>query len=119
MSTTTDIERMTAFSKQVFEAAQYVIETMRDGDRIQIKQLAQTVGLVVAKDPKDILGFVTHYAHHTTLAYVTRGKHGGIVKGTKRAKIIKAGKKTKLPFDQTSSCLVSTTDGGTDDVCVI
>jgi|SRR5277367_4305834 hypothetical protein len=92
---TKDIERMTAFSKQVFEAAEHVIETMRDGERIQIKQLAQTVGLALAKDPKNVLGFVNHFAHDTTLAYVTRGKNGGIIKGTKPVKVVKVSKKVK------------------------
>jgi len=95
MSTNTDIERMTAFSKRVFEAAQDAIETMQDGDRIQIKQLAQSVGLAVAKDPKDVLGFVNHFAHHTSLAYVTRGKNGGVIKGIKPVKVVKAAKKPK------------------------
>ncbi len=92
---THDIERMTAFSKQVFEAAQQAIESMQDGERIQIKQLAQVVGLAVAKDPKEVLGFVNHFAHDTSLAYVTRGKNGGIIKGTKPAKVVKAGKRQK------------------------
>ena len=91
----TDIERMTAFSKQVFEAAQHAIETMQDGERIQIKQLAQSVWLAVAKDAKDVLGFVNHFVHHTSLAYVTRGKNGGIIKGTKPVKVVKVGKKQK------------------------
>ena len=86
---------MTAFSKQVFEAAQQAIESMQDGERIQIKQLAQVVGLAVAKDPKEVLGFVNHFAHDTSLAYVTRGKNGGIIKGTKPAKVVKAGKRQK------------------------
>ncbi len=92
---THDIERMTAFSKQVFEAAQHAIEGMQDGERIQIKQLAQVVGLAVAKDPKEVLGFVNHFAHDTSLAYVTRGKNGGIIKGTKPVKVVKAGKRQK------------------------
>jgi hypothetical protein len=92
---TKDIERMTAFSNQVFEAAEHVIETMQDGERIQIKQLAQTVGLALAKDPKNVLGFVNHFAHDTTLAYVTRGKNGGIIKGTKPVKVVKVSKKVK------------------------
>ena len=92
---TNDIERMTAFSKQVFEAAEHVIEAMLDGDRIQIKQLAQTVGLALAKDPKNVLGFVNHFAHETSLAYVTRGKNGGIIKGTKPVKVVKVSKKPK------------------------
>lgn len=102
----TDIERMTAFSKQVFEAAQHALDSMQNGDRIQIKQLAQTVGLAVAKDPKDVLGFVNHFAHNTASAYVTRGKNGGLVKGPKLVKVVKKSKKSKtdnvaLPADNT------------------
>jgi hypothetical protein len=90
-----DVERMTAFSQQCYEAAEHAIEAMQDGDRIQIKQLAQVVGLAVAKDPKEVLGFVHHYAHDNSLAYVTRGKNGGIIKGTKPAKVVKASKRQK------------------------
>jgi hypothetical protein len=90
-----DIEIMVTFSRQVFEAAQSAITTMQDGERIQIKQLAQSVGLAVARDAKDVLGFVNHFAHHTSLAYVTRGKNGGIIKGTKPVKVVKVGKKQK------------------------
>lgn len=90
-----DIERMTAFSKQVFEAAQAAIEPMQDGERIQIKQLAQTVGAALGREVKDVLGFVNHFAHDTSLAYVTRGKNGGIIKGTKPVKVVKPGKKQK------------------------
>jgi len=90
-----DIEIMVTFSRQVFEAAQSAIANMQDGERIQIKQLAQTVGTAVSKDIKDVLGFVNHFAHNTSLAYVTRGKNGGIIKGTKPVKVVKVGKKKK------------------------
>lgn len=90
-----DVERSTTFANQVFAAAEQVIETMQDGERIQIKQLAQTVGVALSTDPKHVLGFVNHFAHDNSLSYVTRGKNGGIIKGTKPAKIVKASKKTK------------------------
>jgi hypothetical protein len=95
MSTTHDIESMTAFSKRVYEAAEHTISSMQDGERMQIKHLAQVVGLAVAEDPKVVLGFVNFFAHRTKLAYVTRGKNGGIIKGTKPVKVVKAGKKQK------------------------
>lgn len=107
MSTNTDIESMIAFSKQVFESAQQAIADMKDGERMQIKHLAQTVGLAVAKDPKEVLGFVNHFAHNTSMAYVTRGKNGGIIKGTKPARVVKAGKRQKKA--DTSSTDTSTT----------
>lgn len=104
---TNDIERMTAFSKQVFLAAEHVIEAMQNGERIQIKQLAQTVGLALAKDPKDVLGFVNHFAHDTSLAYVTRGKNGGIIRGTKPVKVVKVSKKAKAPADTSTVTIIA------------
>lgn len=99
-----DVERMTAFSKQVYEAAEKAVESMQDGERIQIKQLAQKVGLALTEDPKKVLGFVNHFAHDTSLAYVTRGKNGGIIKGVKPAKIVKpAKKKTDTTADTTAT----------------
>lgn len=90
-----DVERMTAFSKQVYEAAEHAVAAMQDGERMQIKQLAQVVGSALAEDPKKVLGFVNHFAHDTSLAYVTRGKNGGIIKGSKPAKIVKPSKRQK------------------------
>lgn len=93
--TDADIEIMVTFSRQIFEAAQNALATMQDGERIQIKQLAQTVSTALGRDTKDIVGFVNHFAHHTSLAYVTRGKNGGLVKGTKPVRVAKVGKKQK------------------------
>jgi len=87
-----DIETMTATSRRAYEAAQHVLDSMRDGERIQIKDLAKDVGLALAMDPKKVLGFVHHFAHHTSVAYVTRGKNGGIIKGIKPVKVKKAKK---------------------------
>jgi uncharacterized membrane-anchored protein len=105
---TNEIESMTAFSKQVYEAAQNTIEAMQDGERMQIKQLAQVVGLAVAKEPKVVLGFVNYFAHETGLAYVTRGKNGGIIKGTKPVKVVKASKRVKKVVDASTTSTVDT-----------
>lgn len=101
--TDTDIELMVTFSKQVFEAAQNTIASMQDGDRMQIKQLAQAVGQALSKDPKVVLGFVNHFAHHTSIAYVTRGKNGGIIKGVKPARVVKVSKKAAAPVVATDN----------------
>lgn len=95
-----DIEAMTATSRRAYEAAQHVIDGMKDGDRIQIKDLAKDVGLALAMDPKEVLGFVHHFAHHTSSAYVTRGKNGGVIKGVKPVKVAKV-KKAKKTADTT------------------
>jgi hypothetical protein len=103
MMSSKDVERMTAFSKQVYEAAEHAVSAMSDGERMQIKQLAQVVGATMAEDPKKVLGFVNHFAHDTSLAYVTRGKNGGIIRGTKPAKVVKASKRVKKVADSTVS----------------
>jgi hypothetical protein len=107
-----DVERITAFSKQVYEATEHAISSMQDGERIQIKQLAQVVGLAVAKNPKDVLSFVNHFAHDTELAYVTRGKNGGIIRGTKPVKVVKAKRQKKV--DVTVADTTPTTDTNTN-----
>lgn len=87
----------------ILEAARATVEPMALGERVQLKQLAQTVGLAVAMDPKEVLPFVHHFAHHTDIAYVTRGKNGGIVRGTKPAKVVKAAKVDAPEADSTQT----------------
>ena len=86
----TDIQSMTETAKSIFEAADSIVDKMQDGQRKQIKELAVEVGSAVSMDPKRVLGFVSHFVHHTTLAYVTRGKNGGIIKGVRPVKVVKA-----------------------------
>ena len=95
MSTNANIRSMLETVERIFEAAHVAIESMAIGDRIQIKELAQTVALAVAMEPKHVLGFVNHFAHHTDIAYVTRGKNGGIIRGTKPVKVDKPKKAKK------------------------
>lgn len=97
-----DIEAMTATARQAFEAAQTIIDGMKDGERVQIKDLAKDVGLALAQDPKQVLGFVNHFVHNTSAAYVTRGKNGGVIKGTKPAKVVKPAKKAAPATDSSS-----------------
>lgn len=102
---TAEIEEMTATAREAFESAQTVINNMPDGGRIQIKDLAKSVGQALSKDPKEVLGFVNHFVHRTKIAYVTRGKNGGIVKGIRPIKVVRSPKKVKvdLPATLTSS----------------
>jgi len=74
----------------IFNATEKVLDGMSDGERIQIKELAKTVGLMVAMEPKNVLHFVNHFAHNTELAYVTRGKNGGVIRGQR---VVKPAKK--------------------------
>jgi len=70
----------------VFSATETNLQAMSVGERIQMKDLTAAVGLAVAKDPKDILPFVSYFVHNTSLAYVSRGKNGGIIRGAKSVK---------------------------------
>jgi len=90
-----NIKSMMETVQSVFDAAHAAVESMAIGERIQIKELAQTVGLAVAMEPKHVLGFVNHFVHHTDIAYVTRGKNGGVIRGIKPAKTDKPAKKAK------------------------
>jgi hypothetical protein len=88
------IESQVETIKTVLNAANTIVSGMSDGDRMQIKKLAEQVGLVVGMEPKHVLGFVNHFAHNCVgLAYVTRGKNGGIIKG---AKVVKPAKVKKV-----------------------
>ncbi len=83
------VESMLKEIEVILNATHEVVSSMNDGDRMQIQKLAQTVSQTVAMDPKFVLNFVNHYAHTTDVAYVTRGKNGGLVKGVKQAKVVK------------------------------
>jgi hypothetical protein len=97
MSKNANIESMMETVENIFNAAQATIESLDAGERMQIKALAQTVGLAVAMEPKH------HFVHHTDIAYVTRGKNGGVVRGTRPAKTDKAPKKAKKAAAATDS----------------
>ena len=96
MSTNADIKEMLVNIEQVLEAAHTIIDSMQPGERRQIKELAQEVSAVVGKAPKEVLGYVNSFAHHTSIAYVTRGKNGGIIKGTRPVKVVKAKRVKKV-----------------------
>lgn len=92
---TSNIQAMTETAQRCFEAANNIIESMDVGDRKQIKELAEAVGAAVGLEPKKVLGFVNHFVHETDIAYVTRGKKGGLIRGTRPAKVVKAKKSKK------------------------
>lgn len=91
----TNIQAMTETAQRCFEAAFSIIEALPVGERKQIKELAADVGAAVGMDPKRVLGFVNHFAHETDIAFVTRGKKGGIIRGSRPAKVVKAKKAKK------------------------
>lgn len=95
----TSVKSMLETVERVFQSAHTVVSGMQDGQRMQVKELAQTVSLSVGLEAKHVLPFVTHYLHNTDIAYVTRGKKGGIVKGVKPLKQDKLSKKNKSSTD--------------------
>jgi hypothetical protein len=87
MNNNPNIQSMLETAERIFVATHQVLSAVADGGRIQIKELAKTVGLMIGMEPKLVLNFVNHYVHHTDIAYVTRGKNGGVIKGQKPIKI--------------------------------
>jgi len=83
MSKNENVIKLTQVVESIFEATFAIIDSMENGERIQMKDLAQTVGLAVAMDPKLVINFVSHFVHNSDLAYVARGKNGGVIKGSK------------------------------------
>lgn len=92
----TSVKSMLETVERVFQATHVAVSALQDGQRMQVKELAQSVSLTVGMEPKYVLPFVNHYVHHTNVVYVTRGKKGGVVKGVRPAKQVKAGKKTNV-----------------------
>jgi hypothetical protein len=84
-----NIKNMLETVESIFNAAEKVLSAMNDGDRTQVKELAKNVGLAVSMEPKLVLHFVNHFVHNTDIAYVTRGKKGGVIKGPKPVKVDK------------------------------
>ena len=84
-----NVERETQFSKTIYTQTQAIIDAMPtdgDGRRMQIKEMAEAVGLAIGEEPKEVLFFVNRYAHHAVGGYVTRGKKGGFIKGVRPVK---------------------------------
>lgn len=102
-----NIQAMTETAQRCFEAANTIIESMAVGERKQIKELAAAVGTAVGLEPKKVLGFVNHFAHETNIAFVTRGKKGGIIRGTKPVKVVKVKKVKKATVATTTTTIDS------------
>ena len=95
MSTIPNVQKMTEAADSAFSAAHKIVDAMTDGSRKQIKELTLEVATVLGTDPKEVSGFINHFVHKTDIAYVTRGKNGGLIKGTRPAKVVKPKKVKK------------------------
>ena len=98
-----NVQEMLVDIEKVLEAAHTIVDGMQPGERKQIKKLAEAVSSVVGRDPKEVLGYVNDYAHRTNIAYVTRGKNGGLIKGTRPAKVVKVKKVKAVDSDSTTT----------------
>jgi hypothetical protein len=96
MSTNPNVQSMTETADRIFEAAHTIVEGMALGTRKQIKELAVAVGSAVNMDPKRVLGFINHFVHETDIAYVTRGKNGGLIRGVRPVKVVKPKRVKKV-----------------------
>jgi len=101
MSTNSNVQEMTDTADRVFVAANGIVEDMTDGSRKQIKDLATEVSIVLGMDPKQVLGFINYFVHKINIAYVTRGKRGGLIKGVKSAKVVKVKRVKKTDDNST------------------
>lgn len=90
-----DVFSATEEAKKSFDAANAIITAMKDGERKQIKDLVIEVAAVLNTEAKEVIGFVNHYAHHNNDSYVTRGKKGGLIKGSRPVKVVKVKKAKK------------------------
>jgi hypothetical protein len=98
-----DVKTMVETAERVFTATETALSALQDGQRMQIDELATAVSKAVSMEPKKVLGFVNHFIHNTSVAYVTRGKNGGIRKGVRPAKVVKTPKKSKVTDAVTDS----------------
>lgn len=86
------IDGMLDTVRGVWNATQAVVDSIADGSRMQIKVIAEAVSVAVGIEAKQVLGFVNHYLHNIEedgIGYVTRGKHGGFIKGPRPVKVVK------------------------------
>ena len=70
----------------VLSTAESTFSGMPEKGRIQLKELAQTVAAATGIEVKDALTFVTYFARNTDLGYVSRGKNGGLIRGSRPIK---------------------------------
>jgi hypothetical protein len=88
-----DKKEMLVNVAKVFDATESAILGLKEDSRILMTDLSAAVSLAVAMEPKDVTEFVRYFVRNTNLVFVTRGKNGGVIKGTKPVKVVKEPKK--------------------------
>jgi len=79
----------------ILTATNSIVESMSEGDRKHMNTLVNEVAIATSMDTKKVENFVHHFVRTTNLAFVQRGKLGGVVRGQKPVTLVKAGKLTK------------------------
>lgn len=89
-----DVNTMMTRATNIFNAIETVVSTMSDKQNIRVEDLAIKVAKIVDVDVKAVIGYVNDFGKNTSGGYIDRGAHGGYIRGTKKVKTVKAGKKT-------------------------
>jgi hypothetical protein len=97
------IKQMVEVVESILKSSHSAVEAMAEGDRTQLKELAKTVALSLSMEPKHVLSFVDYYVHNSDIAYVSRGKNGGVIRGTKPDKPVKVKSDKKDKSDDSTS----------------
>lgn len=83
-------DKMMGTIKTILEATQVVVDSIDNGKRKQVKEIAEAVALSLQMDPKKVLAYVNDFVHEIPeQGYVSRGKNGGFIKGTRPVKVVK------------------------------
>ncbi len=97
-----DFNSMMTIVNSVFTTINSTISEMADGDRHQLKDLSKIISDKTGADMETASAFVDYFSHNTNMGYVSRGKRGGFVKGSKPSKPSKPAKSVNqaLPTEE-------------------
>jgi len=108
MSKKSNVKAMLETVETVFKAASFALDEMEDGDRVQLSALAEAVSVATNLSLQTVAPLTNHFAHHTSEGYVSRGKHGGLVKGEKNTSVSKPRKSSKKATSIEAESMTST-----------
>lgn len=83
------VAKLSEMVDNAFKQTQLIIDGMSsegDGKRMDVKTMAEKVGIACNMEPKYAQQLVSLYVHHSDEVYVARGKKGGVIKGTRPLK---------------------------------
>jgi hypothetical protein len=81
------IDTMIETARTIWEATLTVINPIPAGERTTVKDIAEQVGAATSQEARKVLPFVDHFVHNAEgVCYVSRGKFGGVIRGSKADK---------------------------------